>query len=113
MDKVPPEDKDHDIALFLTKDYFLAQAEFSWIRRKAGDFMEKQVCWIHPKPPFVKLMDQYSKMAKQLVCGILKDHDGRFQGCLSANLGNRTVIMAELWDILLALELVLSMNFTY
>ncbi|RYR12290.1 hypothetical protein Ahy_B04g069826 [Arachis hypogaea] len=97
-DRVPDEGKIHEIAWYMAQDYHRAQSESMRSRRRVGTFAEMLITWQSPPPPFIKLNSDgsVSKDDRAACGGILRDSNGQFLACYSANLGACTVTTAEL-----------------
>ncbi|RYR45289.1 hypothetical protein Ahy_A07g031124 [Arachis hypogaea] len=114
-DRVPDESKIHEIAWYMAQDYHRAHSESMRSRRRVGTFAEKLIKWQPPPPPFIKLNSDgsVSKDGRAACGGILRDSNGQFLACYSANLGACTVTAAELWGILFGLELIINLGHSY
>ncbi|KAL4391935.1 hypothetical protein AHAS_Ahas03G0294800 [Arachis hypogaea] len=76
---------------------------------------EKLIKWQPPPPPFIKLNSDgsVSKNGRTACDGILRDSNGQFLACYSANLGARTMTAAEFWGILFDLELIINLGHSH
>ncbi|XP_020978334.1 uncharacterized protein LOC110271646 [Arachis ipaensis] len=111
-DEAVAENSIHFLAFRLAKDYSMAHLELAQSRKKVCNFIERQIKWKPPDHPFIKLNSDGSVLdGGRAACGgILRDSDGRFIACFSANLNGGTVTTTELLGILLGLELALNIG---